>query len=764
MTDRKIDKRKEKFIVKTFLVPFTLEEFKEDITFTTNNVNQLSKEQIINEAFKLHSQGNLPEAVKHYQFFINQGFTDHRVFSNYGKILKDQNKLTESKIILRKAITLRPDYEIAYSNLGDTLRDLNQLKEAEICTRKAIDINPSFAEAHSNLGLILKDLGNKKEAEISINRAIELNPSFAEAYCNLGVVLNELGRSEDAEICTRKAIKFKTNFTAAYCNLANILSDLGKSRQALDAYLKAIEIEQDNTTIHSSLALFLKHTEPNKLDKSKLKIILNLLLQKNHIHHQVLFKSINFLYTDEIKNILDKLNLGYFETEIPRLLINEKIIIDALKKIIFSDLKMENLLAKMREKICNKIAYEEVTFNHSEIEFIISLGVQCFLNEYIYSISDAEKIAIDKIINRCKLGQLNEKNILIIACYYPLYKILERIPSLETFNSSNQGIKELIKIQISEPLKENDLSNNIKKLGHIEDNTSLLVKSQYEENPYPRWRYGQTSKKQKFTLYEAINSEIRPNLIDHDLISDQLKILIAGCGTGYQLIQADRYNNAEITGIDLSLTSLSYAQRKINELGIKNINLIQMDILEVALLKVKYDIIECCGVLHHLDDPIKGLKALLDVLKPNGFMKISLYSELSRQSIVKAREFIKKKNLKPNINCIRSFREDIIAGKYPEIFSLTDSGNDFYNTSNLRDLCFHYQEHRFTFNQLEEILNIHELQFHGFFLSQRIKSLYKDNFPDDKKQVNLKNWGKLERKYPGIFGETPPFWVSKINK
>ena len=33
-----------------------------------------SKEQILSQAFQFHSQGNIPEAAKYYQYFINKGF------------------------------------------------------------------------------------------------------------------------------------------------------------------------------------------------------------------------------------------------------------------------------------------------------------------------------------------------------------------------------------------------------------------------------------------------------------------------------------------------------------------------------------------------------------------------------------------------------------------------------------------------------------------------------------------------------------------
>ena len=67
--------------VKTFPITFSLGEKKENITTKTNTPNKPSKEQIINQAFKFHSQGNISEAAKLYQYFINQGFKDHKVFS-----------------------------------------------------------------------------------------------------------------------------------------------------------------------------------------------------------------------------------------------------------------------------------------------------------------------------------------------------------------------------------------------------------------------------------------------------------------------------------------------------------------------------------------------------------------------------------------------------------------------------------------------------------------------------------------------------------
>ncbi len=216
----------------TFPVPLALGEIKDSISISTNIPSKLSKEQIINQALKFHSQGNIPEATKYYQYCINKGFNDHRVFSNYGVILKDLGDLKDAELLTRKAIKIKPDYANAHYNLGIILKDLSNLQEAENSYRKAIELKPDLAMAHSNLGNILRDLGKLKEAELSYRKAIELKPDYAEAYSNLGNILRDLGKLKDAELSHLKAIEVKPDFAEAYSNLGNILRDLGKLKEA----------------------------------------------------------------------------------------------------------------------------------------------------------------------------------------------------------------------------------------------------------------------------------------------------------------------------------------------------------------------------------------------------------------------------------------------------------------------------------------------------------------------------------------------------
>ncbi len=232
-------------------IPFILEGINKN---NTNNLSRLSKEKIIQEAFEFHTQGNISQASKYYQFCVDQGFNDHRIFSNYGIILKNLGKLQEAEFLLRKAIKIKPDYAIAHSNLGNILNDLGKLQEAELSQRKAIELNPGFAKAHSNLGVVLKDLGKFKEAELSQRKAIELNPNFAKAHSNLGEVLKGLGRLKEAELSHRKAIELNPDLAEAHYNLGTVLSDLGKREEAMRNWIKATEIKPKDEKLIIDLA------------------------------------------------------------------------------------------------------------------------------------------------------------------------------------------------------------------------------------------------------------------------------------------------------------------------------------------------------------------------------------------------------------------------------------------------------------------------------------------------------------------------------
>ena len=188
----------------------------------------------------------------------------------------------------------------------------------------------------------------------------------------------------------------------------------------------------------------------------------------------------------------------------------------------------------------------------------------------------------------------------------------------------------------------------------------------------------------------------------------------------------------------------------------------QADILNLAQLNKKFDIIESAGVLHHMDNPIAGWKALTDCLKPGGLMKIGLYSELARQHIVKMRQEISEAANVLNDAEMKSFRKTVMTSGQNHHNRILNS-LDFYSMSTLKDLLFHVQEHRFTMPQIKEHLNELGLKFCGFE-SQKIISHFKQTNTDKADLYDLDKWQAYEDTNPETFAGMYQFWCQKINR
>src|SRR6185295_501951 len=184
-----------------------------------------------------------------------------------------------------------------------------------------------------------------------------------------------------------------------------------------------------------------------------------------------------------------------------------------------------------------------------------------------------------------------------------------------------EAMLNLIRRQIIEPNEESELGAIIKTIGTIEDEISQVVRMQYEDNPYPRWlsmnRLGAES-------LRPLLKRLFPHIPLEQLPDNQVPdILIAGCGTGQRVIdRALRFRSSRVLGLDISLSSLSYAKRKAREFSIPNVEFIHADLLNIGLLNERFDMIECIGVLHHMADPIEGWRVLAACLKPGAVMRI----------------------------------------------------------------------------------------------------------------------------------------------
>lgn len=168
------------------------------------------------------------------------------------------------------------------------------------------------------------------------------------------------------------------------------------------------------------------------------------------------------------------------------------------------------------------------------------------------------------------------------------------------------------------------------------------VKEQYEVYPYPARKPSDEKKR----LVQG--SPSHPLEMDHYLWnglrdwSKPLKALIAGGGTGDALIQlATVLHTAgkpyDITYIDLSEASRKIAEERAKIRGLPSIRFITGDLTDAPELGT-FDYIDCCGVLHHLPDPLVGFRALSKALNPDGGLGFMVYAPYGRSGVYPLQE------------------------------------------------------------------------------------------------------------------------------
>src|SRR5262245_50336172 len=119
-------------------------------------------------------------------------------------------------------------------------------------------------------------------------------------------------------------------------------------------------------------------------------------------------------------------------------------------------------------------------------------------------------------------------------------------------------------------------------------------------------------------------------------------ILVAGCGTSQAVKHAMRWPEAHVTGIDLSATSIRCTEELQRKHGVHNLEVRQLPIEHVSELGASFDQIVCTGVLHHLDDPVAGLRALSSVLNPDGAMHLMVYAPYGRTGVYMLQAFCRR--------------------------------------------------------------------------------------------------------------------------
>lgn len=670
-----------------------------------------------------------------------------------------QHALTDAT----SALKAYPHSVILCNIAGAACAGLLQFDRAIDYYQIAIKLNPKFVEAHYNMASALQKKGDLKGAIKAYKQAVLIKPDYADAFYNLANTLKDMGELGAAIKSYKQAIKINPNLHNAHNNMGNALKDMGKLTAAIESYKRAIKINSSHEDAYRNLGKSLQNVVFTRPDSDLKSIIHSMLESANQARPKdIAAAALSLLKLEPaVKEFLSTHVSGEDLQLLERLIANvdeEPLFLKLMTLCPLGDLAFEKILTNARSVLL--MSANNISAAPATLRFLSALALQCFANDYLYHQTDEETKSLtilETLVEQALLKgiQPSPQWVLILGSYKALHQY-QWCGQL----SLTQDLQAVLAMQVFEPQQEHYLKTKIPILKELSDKVSSKVRDQYEESPYPKWiDLGLILSPAPIA---KVVKALKVRLADHKIFEVEAPaILIAGCGTGQHSIDtAARFKNAKVLAIDLSLSSLAYAQRKTEAFGVQNLEYMQADLLDLGQLNKTFDIIESSGVLHHMEKPMAGWKVLVSCLKVGGLMKIGLYSELARQHIVKMREEIQQLNTETDHIGMKRFRNGVIRSKAPH-HQLIISSPDFHSMGSLQDLLFHVQEHHFTIPQIQHCLTKLGLKFCGFEVGTITQDFKRTNSGEDD-AYDLIKWHTYEQAHPHAFAGMYQFWCQKV--
>lgn len=723
----------------------------------------------------LNERGELGEAAHCYDRVVELKPDHAEAHYNLGNVLTAQGRLAEGVAYFERAIELKPDYAQAHNNLGTALMARGWPDEAAERHEQAIRIDPGLVEAYVNLGTVRLAQGQWDEALALFHQAVARNPNYAEAHNNIGFALMTQGKLDDARTRFQQAIALKPDLVEALNNLAKLLIVEGSADQAMLVIRRALAIRETD----KGRSLFVECVKGLRSisdgDDIRDLFIRALSTPWDRPAQFAIAAAPLVKLKGAVRELVARVARAWpvrldaselFGPSGLAAMAEDRLLRCLLETDLICDIELERLLTATRSALLD-IASPAAASDDVQpdvLEFYCALARQCFINEYVFVSTEAEFIKAQQL--RDLLVTTLETGATVpvlwpaaVAAYVPLHSLPGAAALLD--RPWPEALDGLLTQQVREPQQERQYGPSMPQLTAIADDVSIAVRQQYEESPYPRWM-----KPAPVSPAANIDTYVRAFLPRAPFRNvgrrEGLEILIAGCGTGQQSIEAAlRYAGARVLAIDLSLASLSYAKRKTVELGLSNIEYGQADILLLGSLGRTFDVIEASGVLHHLGDPMAGWRVLLSLLRPRGLMRVGLYSELARAHIVAARRHIAERGYGQTADDIRRCRQELMDAADGTLLKRAAAWRDFYSTSQCRDLLFHVQEHRLTVPEIAKFIAESAVTFLGFGLDARVLRSYRTRFPADESMTDLACWHTFETENPQTFSGMYQFWIQK---
>ena len=691
-----------------------------------------------------------------------------------GTILKEAIRLhetgavTRAEQIYREVLAADPGAADAWNMLAVALCQQNRLEAAAEAAERATTLRPKIAPYWLTRGNIAVARRLEREAQASFRRAVETKPDFTEAHYWLGRSCEREGKLTDAVAAYRAALRGAPEVAEIHYHLARALLGAERWHEALQAYQQAFERDPEGSLDRRECLDRFRFLEFDSLAEFWHAEITRFFRRQDVDRSRYAMAGLRVLMAKRafraVRASADA--QGPFEPDTAALdeVSRDELFGLLLRDALIAQPEFEVLLTRLRAALL----LDGELRARAPLDFLCDLALQCFNNEFIFAEAQTESTEVTEL--QCAIQAILRnpwvadkqlmRAVATLAMYRPLHA-MSGVDALLAREPTSAGVGRLLHRSVCNVIEERRLRSGVRAVGAITETVSQAVRAQYEENPYPRWL--SFDRMPPVPAAEWIESEV-PGLQTPTELSAALRLLVAGCGTGVEALGlATQIVGVQVKAVDLSLSSLAYAQRMANELSVTNVEFQQADILELAKWPERFDIVYCVGVLMAMRDPQAGLRALLPLVRPGGLLKLGVYSKRARASVNVARQIIRQRRLPATASAIREFRQYIYAAEQGSSLKSLLRWRDFYSMSDCRDFLFHVQEHQFELPQVAAMLHDHGLTVLGMSkqLPRHAVAAYRQMFPRDETLADLQKWDAVERRYPETFLGMYQVWCRK---
>ena len=210
-------------------------------------------QETIRRIIKLFNQKHFSSVFDQAQKLTIQYPNSFIVWNILGISAAELGMLENSINAFQKSLAIEDSAE-TFNNLGNVLRKQNYIDKAIDAYKNAISLKPNFPVAYYNMGDIFREQGIFDDAIKAYENSISLKPNYAESYCNLGITFKNIGKFDEAIEAFKKSISIEPKNPLIHNNMGIILQDLGKLEEAIQSFKKAIELKQDFSEAHHNLS------------------------------------------------------------------------------------------------------------------------------------------------------------------------------------------------------------------------------------------------------------------------------------------------------------------------------------------------------------------------------------------------------------------------------------------------------------------------------------------------------------------------------